>query len=767
MGLFSRDEKVYVSSVVYQLGEELDRIPDIVVGSIIGSKMKGTNTTQSIKKCIIDGQGIKLRQAYAYAAKSYYAGIPLGLSRVSNGTDSAVLEPLIKEWLPTAHPTGELKAFSLEYANNYTAVLQQEIETKYNVDFYTDAVHTSVFGIPVDSTLELEALQDDEINHPDAYGWRLIFTKPDTTIVTFDEWYPVTLFDDDDALIKWRIIMQVSLAAAPSVTMVYTDPGSSATLNLFLRNSTTRRTGTFPGLVLKKGMTKKNKGNAWYDNWKFYGNFPISDEVMKATVKYKTTKGYARRLGVDLQGLKKAIKESPDEKEIDFVFVQPGTNIASPNQCAMEYHFNYFNRLRLSFPDNKPKFDAWLAKTGNLMDSDEAKRCPSQSVRIRDPDNESKSVNMEIAWRYMTYEEKVGTISDKYETEVVRLADSLKDVIFRWGKGTKGVKYDFTRMYIRKRLTESTYAELLIVGLWHENYVYDGKSVQSGVWDAYKNKDGDFGTGFIIPLEIEVFMTLSGREQLQLAQEALHIIFNCYQVVKEKWYQTGIFKVFMVVIAIVIIVVTWGAAAPYVAALNATISASLAGLVTAGIISATVAAALATLLTYLIIAAIVVAVQLVAKAAGEWAAENWGPIWGAIVQVVVTIALTWGLGQLGQIYLSVPVTPMTLIQQVMTVSSLIFSGLSTYTQYEMELIQEEYKKMSTEIEDMNSQVKQFQEMWEENFPEMSLPAQYWFAPLEKPNDWLVRTQSTGDALVNRLIAPIEYMSEITLTPRIQ
>ena len=28
MGLFSRDEKVYVSSVVYQLGEELDKIPD-------------------------------------------------------------------------------------------------------------------------------------------------------------------------------------------------------------------------------------------------------------------------------------------------------------------------------------------------------------------------------------------------------------------------------------------------------------------------------------------------------------------------------------------------------------------------------------------------------------------------------------------------------------------------------------------------------------------------------------------------------------------
>lgn len=765
MGLFSRDEKVYVSSVVYQLGNELDQIPDIIKASIIGSKMKGENTTRSIKSAIIDGQGIKLRQAFAYAAKSYYGGLPVGLNRVSNANDSSVVEMLVQEYLTTTFgATHILKAASVEYDTNYMAVIQQQIESKYNYDFYAERVHTSVFGIPLESTLELAALQDDEINHPDQYGWRLTFTKPDTTTVTFDEWYSVTLFSDDDNLVKWRIFMQVEVSAAPSVTMTYTTPGTSASLNLFLKTTASQSSGTFPGLVLKKGMTKKNKGNAWYDHWKFYGNLPITDAVMKATTKYKTTKGYARRLGVDLQGLKKAIKESPDENQIDFVFVQPGTNIASPNQCAMEYHFNYFNRLRLSFPDNKPAFDAWLAKTGNLMTSDEAKRCPSQSVRIRDPDDENKCVNMEIAWRYMTYEEKSGTLAKPYETEVSRAGDGgIKDVIFRWGRGTKGVKYDFTKFYIRKRLTESTYAELMICGLWHKNYVYDGKTVDSGIWDAYNDKDGDFGTGFIIPLEISVFMTLSGREQLQLAQEALHIIFNCYKVVKEKWYQTGIFKVFMVIVSVVVIIISWGAATPYVAALNASLYGTLIGIG----LSITVAAALAAVLTALIVVGVMVAVQLVAKEAGEWAAEQWGPIWGAIVQVAVTIALTWGIGQLGQIYLDVPITAMSLTQQVLMASSYIFSALSTYTQLEMEKFQEEYKQWNTGADERQAQMDQLEKLWEENFPEMSLPAQMWFAPIEKPSDWLLRTQSTGDALVNRLIAPIEYLSEITLTPRLQ
>ena len=766
MGLFSRDEKIYVSSVIYQLGNELDEIPDVIKASVIGSKMRGENTTRSIKSAIIDGQGVKLRQAFAYAKKSYYAGLPLGLNRVSNEQDAAVIEMLTQEYLTTTFgSTHVLQSVSVEYDTNYMAVLQQQIEAKYNYNFWEEKVHTSVFGIPVDSTLELEALQEDLVNHDDEYGWRLTFTKPDTTTVTFDEWYPVTLWTDTDDLVQWRLFMFVSISGAPAVTMTYTTPGTSAALNLFLKNIVTKASGTFPGLVLKKGMTKKNKGNAWYDERPFYSKFPISESVWKASTKYKTTKGYARRLGVDPKRLKKAIKESPDENQIDYVFVQPGTIISSPNQCAMEYHFNYFNRLRLSFPDNKPAFDAWLAKTGGMMTKDEANRCPAQSVRIRDPDDENNCVNMEIAWRYMTYEEKSGTLAKPYEMEAYRdaLGSGVKTILVRWGRGTKSLKYDFTKLFIRKRLTETTYAELMICGLWHENYVYKGKSVKSGVWDAFNDPDGDFGTGFIIPLEISVFMTLSGREQLQLAQEALHVVFNCYKVVKEKWYQTGIFKVVMVIVSIVVIVITWGAATPYVAALNASIYGSLIAIG----IGVTVAAALAAVLTVLIVVAVMVAVNLVAKEAGEWAAEQWGPVWGAIVQVVVTIALTWGIGQLGQIYLDVPVTAMTLTQQVMAASSYIFSALSTYTQFEMEKIQEEYKQWNTAADERQAQMDQLEKLWEENFPEMSLPAQMWFAPIEKPNDWLLRTQSTGDALVNRLIAPIEYMSEITLTPRLQ
>lgn len=759
MSVFSSDTDIYVSSVIYPLGEELDKIPDVVKANLIGAGMQSTSRSRAIKSSIIDGMGLKLRQAYAYAAKSYYAGLPEGIPLVRDEASHTLIRMLAEEYLTALHAPlpVSLLAVTVEYDSNYETIIHQQIETKYNYDFANRKVHTSVFGLPVNSTLQYIGLRADETLHPGESGYRLTFTKPDTTTVTFDEWYSNTLFAGQDA-IENRVFMIVSINGAQPTTTSYSQGGGDARLNLFLRDLTAPRSGTFPAIVLKKW-------NNYLNTNKFLTNTSHPADWWKSQSAYRTSKVYGKRMNVDVDELIRVIKENPDHGEIDFAFIQPGTMINSPNQCAKEYHFDYFNRLRTLFPENKAAFDAWFAKTGATMNETEASTCPSQSIRFRDPDAVKHTVNMEMGWRYITYEVKSGTLAEPYVIEC-----GPKDDIEIDAQSFRGVLYltvlkrfQFTKLYLRKRLTESTYAELVVCGLWHENDVYEGTKVRSQIWDVFNDPEGDYGTGFIIPLEYEVLLGLSGRTQLQLAQEALHIIFNCYQVVKEKWYQTGIFKFVMIAFSVVVIVFTWGAAAPYVAALNGAISASLVGLG----LTATVLAAVATVLTYLIVAAVVVAVQLVAKEAGEWAAEQWGPVWGAVVQVAVTIALTWGIGQLGQIYLNVPVTPMTLTQQIMNTASLIFSTLSTYTQFEMQKIQEDYALWNAGADERESQMKELEKLWEENFPEMSLPAQMWFAPLEKMDDWLARTQSTGDTLVNRLIAPIEYLSEITLTPRLQ
>ena len=141
-------------------------------------------------------------------------------------------------------------------------------------------------------------------------------------------------------------------------------------------------------------------------------------------------------------------------------------------------------------------------------------------------------------------------------------------------------------------------------------------------------------------------------------------------------------------------------------------------------------------------------------------------MWGAVVSIVVTIALTWGIG-LGLESINIAMAPMTLVQQVLMASSYILSALSTYTQFAMEELAAEKSKWDSGADARESQQAELERLWEENFPEMSLPAQMWFQPVEKLDDWLQRTLSTTDTLVYRLTAPIEYLSEMTLTPQLR
>jgi hypothetical protein len=757
MSFWGGDETIYVSSVIYQLGEELDEIPDIIKATVIGSGMRSEPRSPAIKKSVIDGKGIKMRQAYAYAAKSYYAGMPYGIPKISTEREDDVVVALITEFMRTTYaptPITILEA-NVESTDDYNTVIRQYLEDTYNYDFIADKVLTTTLGIPADSTVNWVSMPIDDVLHDGELGYTFTFTKPDESTEDVTVWLDEDLFAGK-ATIEYRLLYVMSIDGGPNRSYSYKYGDGSASINLYLKSLTTPRRNTFPAIVLKKK-------NRWIDDNKFYTKLTVAPDYWRSQPAWRTSRVYCNRMGINMKDLIKLVKESPDENKIDYVFVQPGTIISSPNLCAHEYHFNYFNRLRLTMPDNKPAFDEWRSKIveGKTKRSNSTS-CPAQYVHIYDPETADATLNMKIAWRYMEYQEVEGTIADKFTVEC-GAKDSL-EIVVPLGRARKKVQYEFTPVWFRKRLTDTTYAELKVVGLWHENYVYKGESVKSGIWDAFNDPDGDYGTGFLIPLDWEILNTLSAREQLQLAQENTHIVFNCYKVVKEKWYQTGIFKVVLIIISVVVIIISWGAASPYVTALNSTIYGSL----TAVGIGVTVAAAVAAVITALIVVGVMVAVQLVAKAAGEWAAEHWGPVWGAIVQIAVTIILTWGIGQLGQFAypnIAAAATPMALGDMVVVGVSYVMSALATYTEFAMQQFRLEANRWQEGSDARDAQMQQLQDLWEEHFPEMSLPAQIWFMPRESLDEFLIRTLPGVDTLTNRLTAHIEYLSEITLTPK--
>jgi len=249
---------------------------------------------------------------------------------------------------------------------------------------------------------------------------------------------------------------------------------------------------------------------------------------------------------------------------------------------------------------------------------------------------------------------------------------------------------------------------------------------------------------------------------LQLAQEAMHIVFNCYVARKQKWYETAAFKVILAFIAVVIILFSWGTAAPYVTSLYTGIYAAVGAV----IVNVTIAAAVAALLTAIVLVAVSITIQFLAKEAGEWAAEKWGPAWGAVVQIVAAIALSYGAGALG-VGPGFAMTAATVADTVLMVGLQLLTAMATYTEYTYVAIQDEIKTWQNFAQAENNPLEQVNELMAEMFPELTdIQKAVTMPKPENLDEFLGRSLTTTDGLTNKLFLPIYDMTDLTLTPRL-
>jgi hypothetical protein len=93
--------------------------------------------------------------------------------------------------------------------------------------------------------------------------------------------------------------------------------------------------------------------------------------------------------------------------------------------------------------------------------------------------------------------------------------------------------------------TDNTWKSLKISGLKHRNLIYGGKAVEINAVEAL----GDTSeSGFIVPLHAGIYKSMSLIDSTQVSTACCFIVFNCYQEFKQKWYQTGLFKVIVFVV---------------------------------------------------------------------------------------------------------------------------------------------------------------------------------------------------------------------------
>ena len=139
---------------------------------------------------------------------------------------------------------------------------------------------------------------------------------------------------------------------------------------------------------------------------------------------------------------------------------------------------------------------------------------------------------------YMDIEGTIGAVGS------VQSGQGISNVTV--GRKVKGLLYrpsaTSSYHYYRKQLTATTYREVRVYSLSSTEVVQGGYSTTAS---------GD-SENLLIPLDLAVNHEFNPRQLEELYTKSMYVVLNTIKVVKTKWYQTGVFKAIMFIVAVVV-----------------------------------------------------------------------------------------------------------------------------------------------------------------------------------------------------------------------
>jgi hypothetical protein len=322
----------------------------------------------------------------------------------------------------------------------------------------------------------------------------------------------------------------------------------------------------------------------------------ISDKVGWEDIYALAKKSYRKGTdGAKYDSLVSDISSSEDLADMDYIYVVYGVSLNTIDKSARKYIYEFFRRLKIDqiggddFGDTyqaaldayNDAYNDWLiwkndsASSGVYLPEPELPPIPSL------PNNEliiqqlgttggtNINYDIRISWNYIKeVDEQIGLgrtgakkndlwIEDLGETTVALPIYTGSGSFEDWsGAESNGVtKYSAIRIYWQ--YSENEYRYLEVTGLVHRNFIYEGKHVTITATDALSDSDE---SGFIIPLHYATYRELSLKDATQMSTACVYLVFNVYEVKKQKWWQSWFFQViFVIVVAILSVIFTGGA----------------------------------------------------------------------------------------------------------------------------------------------------------------------------------------------------------------
>jgi len=299
-------------------------------------------------------------------------------------------------------------------------------------------------------------------------------------------------------------------------------------------------------------------------------------------------KAYNKVTGEELEDLITDISENEDLEDIDHAYVVFGVSLNVVENDCRRYLFQFFEQLMFSqiggasayatwqsmAESQEEVYDTWRAWKarqsigGHDETSDPEPPRPTMSqfskneIRIKGQSTFDAQYDIRIQWAFIVNGTGSGLGKPGAKNGDCWIEYIGEDVTARTYYTSSNItgadnsaSYQKFRIYLQQ--ASSVYLYLDVVGMQHKNFIYGGESVDISAKQALEDIEE---SGFIVPLHYATWQETNVIHRTQMATACVFLVFNSYEVRKQKWYESWWFKILLVVvIAIISVVFTGGA----------------------------------------------------------------------------------------------------------------------------------------------------------------------------------------------------------------
>ena len=509
MGLFSTTSTVYVSSVAYNLGGPIEDRPDFLKTVVFESAITNSDSiVDDVNQGLLRGPGIEQRSFYRWSKNHYPEGTCEGEVNQGMVVDLLILatEIVIPAGSTMFMNTGFLDIGEIVYWGARW-ILENNPSVYYNpwIAEYDAATQEMV--------LTFDANPPTRVSYPE-------FSTTEKFIYGF-----YTLRD----------------SGGVSTNHIFIYKMNTGNVNLDALGTTAiSRSRVFPVIPLR------------------LDNKPISHVDFEVDYP-QYAKAYKKMTGEDITDILASIEENPSVGDIDYAFVVHGVELNTKAQEGLRYIYEFFKDLVPLQARN-----AWIAAQNNPFDPLYGTPEPDPAVRdglavTRFEYKTTSALNYESHTNWVTIDEEEGVGLGKVGALVSEMWIEVQDdlaipgvTIYVNGLPDDVASGTLNRFKIYRQLSETSYIAMTVYGMYHENFVYAGNTVRISSRTALESA---VESGFVVPLYYDTLKRLPLVTSTELALSNRILVFNCYEVVELRWYETAVFKIIVTIIIAVVIAI--------------------------------------------------------------------------------------------------------------------------------------------------------------------------------------------------------------------